>query len=358
VREDGYPGSKRVEEDKAPYQVSGECRLFVDGLRYDVAQDLAQRLSEAGYDVTVDSAWAPVPSVTASGKVLCSPVAHLASGRSMERDFVPVHGTLDKPLDADQLRRAIKDSGWQVLGPDETGDPAGRAWTELGDLDHYGHEHGLRLAREVPALLDEIVDQIRFLLEAGWKTIRVVTDHGWLLVPGGLPKSELPRSLTETRWGRCAVLTDSAGTTTLTLTWTWCPDVRIATGPDISSFVAGLEYAHGGVSLQESIIPVVQVRRPAGVSETAGVDIGEVKWTRLRCRVSVTGGGDGLQADLRRRANDPSTSVCGGPKPFKDGKASLIVGDDELQGEAVSLVVLSSTGQVVARAATMIGGED
>jgi hypothetical protein len=38
-------------------------------------------------------------------------------------------------------------------------------------------------------------------------------------------------SLAETRWGRCALLTESAATTELTLDWTWCPDVRIATGP-------------------------------------------------------------------------------------------------------------------------------
>lgn len=66
------------------------------------------------------------------------------------------------------------------------------------------------------------MDQIRFLLDAGWERLRIVTDHGWPLMPGGLPKTELHRSLTETRWGRCALLTDSAGGTDLALTWTWC----------------------------------------------------------------------------------------------------------------------------------------
>jgi hypothetical protein len=359
VRQDGYAGSQLVAEDAGgAYQARGECWVFVDGLRYDVARELAERLAGEGHEVAVETAWAPVPSVTASGKVLCSPVAQVARGRGTDRDFVPSHGTLDRPLDADQLRRAIRELGWQVLGPDDAGDPGGRAWTECGDLDHFGHQHGIRLAREVPVLLDEIMDQVRFLLDAGWKRLRMVTDHGWLLMPGGLPKTELHRSLTETRWGRCALLTDSAGSTDLTLTWTWCADVRIASGPGVASFIAGMEYAHGGVSLQESLIPVLRVQRGAAVGEVAGAEIDELVWKGLRCRVRLKAAGDGLQADLRRKANDPASSVSGGPRPIEDGKGSLMVEDDELEGEAVSLVILDAAGQVVARALTQIGGDD
>ena len=43
-------------------------------------------------------------------------------------------------------------------------------------------------------ILNEIVDRIEQWLEKGIKSIRVVTDHGWLLLPGGLPKAELPSS--------------------------------------------------------------------------------------------------------------------------------------------------------------------
>ena len=35
------------------------------------------------------------------------------------------------------------------------------------------------------------------LLDAGWQQVVVVTDHGWLYVPGGLPKVELPYYLTK-----------------------------------------------------------------------------------------------------------------------------------------------------------------
>jgi hypothetical protein len=295
--------------------------------------------------------------VTASGKVACSPVAHVARARSTDQDFVPSHGAQDKPLDTALLRKTLKDEGWQVLGGSETGDPAGRGWTEFGDLDHFGHEHGLRLAREVPVMLEAIVEQVRFLLDAGWKQIRIVTDHGWLLVPGAMPKTELAKYLAATRWGRCAALTQTAKPTELTLAWSWCPDVRIAMAPGISCFIAGKVYDHGGLSLQESIIPVVTVTPPKGVADAASVTVDEIKWTGLRCRVTVEGARVGFSVDLRQKANDPKTSKAGGGKPLKAGKASLVVEDEELEGEAISLVVLDDKGQAVARVATVIGGD-
>jgi predicted ATP-dependent Lon-type protease len=39
--------------------------------------------------------------------------------------------------------------------------------------------------------LEELRRKIDGLLAVGWKRVRVVTDHGWLLLPGGLPKIEL-----------------------------------------------------------------------------------------------------------------------------------------------------------------------
>ena len=48
-----------------------------------------------------------------------------------------------EPLTAHHFRKLLEAEGVQVPGRDETGDPPGRAWVECGDLDHYGHEHGV-----------------------------------------------------------------------------------------------------------------------------------------------------------------------------------------------------------------------
>ena len=58
--------------------------------------------------------------------------------------------------------------------------------------------------------------------------MKVVTDHGWLLVPGGLPKADLPKYLTATRWGRCAVVKPSATVDYPSFPWFWSDEVRIA----------------------------------------------------------------------------------------------------------------------------------
>ena len=103
--------------------------------------------------------------------------------------------------------------------------------------------------------------RVESLLAAGWREVRVVTDHGWLLMPGGLPKTELPKYLTATRWRRCAVVKESATVDLPCFSWFWAEKVRIACPPGIDCFMAGEEYNHGGLSLQECVVPQLSVRR-------------------------------------------------------------------------------------------------
>jgi hypothetical protein len=243
-----------------------------------------------------------MPSVTASGKAWCSPVAGLVSGTAEDVEFEPRVAADGKPLSGHNFRKLLTDNGVQPLDKHETGDPSGRAWTESGDLDHYGHEHGVRLARDVDAQLAAVVERVQELRDAGWRRVRIVTDHGWLLVPGGLPKTELPKHQAETRWGRCAVLKDTAHGTPLTFGWDWCKDVQVAYAPGVSSFIAGADYAHGGLSLQECLVPVLDlvVAAPAAAAQ---VTIKAVTWKGLRCVVEVdssVGRPDGGRADEAR----------------------------------------------------------
>ncbi len=106
----------------------------------------------------------------------------------------------------------------------------------------------------------DLVSRIGALLKAGWTEVVVVTDHGWLLVPHGLPKVELKAFLTETRWSRCAALKADAQTDALAFKWHWNPSVMMASPPGAGSFRAAIEYSHGGVSLQEMVTPVLRVK--------------------------------------------------------------------------------------------------
>ena len=92
------------------------------------------------------------------------------------------------------------------------GDPGGKAWTQHGDLDRYGHNFGCSLAHHVEGELSALANRVLALLHRGWERVTIVTDHGWLLLPGGLPKAELPEHLTVVRKGRCARFKDMAHT--------------------------------------------------------------------------------------------------------------------------------------------------
>ncbi|WP_186089001.1 BREX-1 system phosphatase PglZ type B [Burkholderia gladioli] len=333
---------------------AGTCAIFVDGLRYDVAVQLQERLSVLGH-ARLSARWTSLPSVTASGKAWCSPVAGYITGTAEDVEFEPRVSADGKPLSSPNLRKLLLEHGVQPLYQHETGDPEGRAWTEAGDLDHYGHEHGVRLARDLNMQLGQVVERVSELRDSGWKRVRIVTDHGWLLMPGGLPKSDLPKHQVETRWGRCAVLKDSAHATPLTFGWDWCKDVQVAYAPGISSFTAGVEYTHGGISLQECLVPVIELDFASVAGTTGSVTIQSVTWKGLRCTVIVEGASAGHRVDIRTKAALASSSLAASVKSLEGGKASIAVADDEHMGSVALVVVLSADDEVLQKQATTVG---
>lgn len=150
----------------------------------------------------------------------------------------------------------------------DNGDGQGNGWCEFGDIDHEGHDRGWKLAKHINGLLTEIRDRISSLLAAGWKSVRVVTDHGWLLLPGGLPKIELSSALVDTKWGRCASLKSGAVAEERLYPWYWNPSQHFALADGISCFKKGEEYTHGGLSLQECLTLQLTVSRCASAGSS------------------------------------------------------------------------------------------
>lgn len=339
---------------KGDTTADGLCTVFVDGLRFDVAMKLKERLAALG-TVTVRAMWTSMPSVTASGKAWTSPVSQWISGKKADDDFQPSVAADGKPLSTHNFKKLLSDHGFQALDKHEAGDPTGKAWVECGDLDHYGHEHGVRLARDMDSQLTQIMERLTELHDAGWTRFHIVTDHGWLLVPGGLQKSALSKFETETRWGRCAVLKDSSQGTPLTFGWDWCKDVQIAFAPGISNFIAGEEYSHGGLTLQECLVPVLDVVAIGASASTVKADITKVIWTGLRCKVEVSSVTAGLSIDIRTKAGLADSTLVAQVKPIENGKGSLAVADDSSEGTAAFVVVLDGDGNVVQKKSTTVG---
>ena len=335
----------------------GGLVLFADGLRFDVAQRLVERMRSKGWSVTLSTRWAGLPTVTATAKPAVSPVTKGIKGLLLGEDFLPATADAEQPLTTDRFRKLLATAGYQYLGADESGDSSGRGWTENGELDKLGHSLQGKLAGRVEEQVDFLLERIEFLLDAGWREIRVVTDHGWLWLPGGLPKVDLPKYLTASRWARCAAIKGGSKVEVPTVRWHWNAHERIAVAPGIACFGAGNEYAHGGLSLQESLVPVIRVTAGEAAAKTAA-KIGDVSWVGLRCRVQVETPQPGLSVDLRSKVNDPSSSVSKVRLVDAKGAASLLVADDELEGTPAVVVVLDASGHVITKQPTIIGGDD
>jgi len=355
---------KRVSESPLPSREkprlapvpNGTCVLFADGLRYDVGQKFLAMLAGRVGEIQASHHFVALPSVTPTAKPAVSPVAGKIKGTVAGEEFRPCVAADGKDLTPDRFRKLLADNGVQYLANHDIGDPDGKAWTEFGNLDTTGHNEGSGMARRIPELLATLVQRVESLLEAGWKEVRVVTDHGWLLMPKGLPKSDLPKYLTATRWRRCAVVKPNATVELPTFPWFWADDVRVASPPGIDCFMSGEEYNHGGLSLQECVVPQIVVR-PGGAA-TVSAKIESYKWAGLRCRVKVSGDYDGCVVDLRDKAADPTSSIAEATKAVgKDASASLVVKAnlDTREGTATTLVLLDHAGNILDKSAVTVG---
>lgn len=347
-------------EQEAIEAAAGECVLFADGLRFDIGQRFAALVAERQIEASASWRWAALPTVTATAKPAASPVAGKVQGVELGADFCPQIAETGEALTTDRFRKQLAAAGYQVLGASETGDPQtknARAWTEYGEFDKLGHDLQVKLAARIDDQLELLLERVQALLEAGWKRVRVVTDHGWLLLPGGLPKVQLPKYLAESRWSRCASIKDGSHVEVPVAGWSWNGHERFAYPHGVHCFKAGNEYVHGGASLQECMAPVLALAStgtPVGVVVT----VGEVQWVGLRCRVTVQPQAEGLRADLRTKPNDPNSSIAEPKAVDAEGKAALLVADDSLEGTMASLVVVDASGRVVCKEATTVGGDE
>lgn len=332
------------------------CLLFADGLRFDVAGQLQELLEARGVRVRLGHRVAPTPTVTATAKPIVSPAHGAFRGDDVADDFAPVVSATGQSVNAPRLRNQMEIDGVVVLTSDESRMPASAeqgGWAEIGQLDSLGHKLGARLVTHIPTELEAIADRVMQLLEGGWTRVKVITDHGWLLMPGYMKKVDMPRHSTETKWSRCALVKGESATEMPTYAWHWNPHIRIASPPGIGSFAANTDYSHGGISVQECVVPELLVERGA---ERASAKITGVSWRGLRCRVAVDTNMAGLRIDLRLNWKQPATSIVASVKALDaSGEASIVVKDDANEGVAAAVVVLDPNGQVLDQKTTTVG---
>lgn len=332
----------------------GTVYLFADGLRMDLARILEEKLLTAGLAVNFGHEWAALPTVTATAKPAWMPLAAKLGGPLEGTGFQSKEKSNGKALVHARFKQLVEELGISCLESNDSGSPIGCAWTEFGSVDTIGHEQGAKLAWRIEEELTGLTQRILELIQAGWTTVKVITDHGWLLLPGGLPKAELPRHLTESRWGRCAIPGPGAQHGYPVTSWFWDSAEAVVLAPGVSCFMAGMEYAHGGLTLQEALVPSLTVSAQIGGSKA--VVLKELKWSGMRLNVILEGAA-GLPVDLRSKVADAKTSVAAAPvTAAADGqKTSLLVEDDAALGMAAFIVVIDKNGLPIFKHSVSIG---
>jgi len=333
----------------------GTVYLFADGLRMDLARVLEEKLISSGLEVRFEHGWSALPTVTATAKHAWMPLAGKLGGPLEGEGFEPKEQSSGKTITHARFKQLLEELGTSFLTYDVTLFPTGCSWTEFGSIDTYGHNQGAKLAWRVEEELAGLQQRILELIHVGWKKIKVITDHGWLLLPGGLPKAELPKHLTASRWNRCAIPGTGAQHGYPMTSWFWDSAEAVVLAPGVSCFEAGMEYAHGGLTLQEALIPSLTLSTKQ-TGAVKSVVLKEMKWSGMRLNMILEGAA-GLTVDLRSKVADASTSFASSTMTAAaDGqKTSLLVADDGYLGAAAFLVVVDQNGQPIFKQPIVIG---
>lgn len=334
---------------------AGTCVVFVDALRFDLAQRLVKRFPSLS--VAISSRLAAFPTVTPTGQPAVAPVA-ATFGAGQAFDAADAQG---RSVKGTVFRSALSDAGVQYLDwkSSEIGDVNGVGWTQTNTIDALGHDHDHALSDMIDHQLDLVAERVKVLLTAGWRLVVVVTDHGFLLPAGPALKVALPLAVTEgdaARKPRVARLKAGAARPNFPIvTWTWDTSVEMVSAPGAAAFEAGTLYEHGGLSLQECVIPVLEVSGGGGAAAPAQIE--EIRWTGQRCRIDYKPAEADVVAEVRLSSSDASSAVGGPKSPAEPGEIKVLVDEDQAaDGTAAYVVLLRPDGAVIAQCKTKIGG--
>jgi hypothetical protein len=328
--------------------------LFVDAFRYELAEEFCKRLEKYKLKVSLQADWSAIPSLTPTAKPNVSPIATTVSVQSGIAEFRPQLQN-GKDLLTPVFRDALKNADFKLVTNANDIQVDGKYWQEIGDIDTKGHEEQADMVKRIDELFEQVQEALEVAFERGINRIKIVTDHGWLLLPGGLPKTQLNAGLTETRWGRCALIKEGASSELLHLPWRWNPSIFIAYAPGISFFKVNEEYAHGGISIHECLVPALIIENPNVLNIEAEVKF--VKWVNLKCTINTNDVPDGYRVDIRTKYNDPKSSIVLSKSKLIQGNSVTLMVDDAAEHQAATIVLMDENERILDKKPTTVCGD-
>ncbi|MEH1891216.1 MAG: PglZ domain-containing protein [Nostoc sp.] len=274
--------------------------VWVDALRYEMAWELSQTLSE-DYNLEIQAAIATVPTITEIGMAAFLPGAETSATVVTAGDSklgLEINGTVVK--DRPGRIKFLQDNTGVNVFVTKLGDllpkpkrkeresiqQAKLILVTSQEIDAIGEGDNVRLARRtMDEILNELKKAFRVLTELGVETIIFAADHGYLFgeelsndmkidSPGG-DTADLHRRVWVGKGGRA----DTAFLRAKLSDFGLGRDLEIATPWNFACFkIKGRAeaYFHGGLSPQELIIPVVTLIPKQNIS--VGIT-SEISWT-------------------------------------------------------------------------------
>ena len=281
-----------------PFRSRGQ-KVFViisDALRYEAAADFAERLTSANrWSAEVDAAFGSLPSFTQLG------MASLLPGQTLTLDAggtVSVDGQSASGVDnrAGILAAACAGKATAIKSDhflDLNSKVEGRALMHAHDvifiyhntIDHIGDKRDteVRTTDAVAQAFKELDEIIRKVANINGTNMLLTADHGFLFQQNLLDDRDMTDLPSAREWPsrnrRFSLGLDVAPASGVKL---FSPDALGVKGNWMAAFPLGLGrfplkgsgklYVHGGLSLQEIVIPVVKIHKKR-VDDTGTVDI-------------------------------------------------------------------------------------
>lgn len=281
----GTTGVERLRE--ALWKVEPRTRraiIVTDACRWDLAMDLRARL--AGSDCALTPVLATLPTNTPFGMAALMPVGNAALTVDFGAGKASIRAGGAEASGANLATRDGRKAFLQAVLRDPTSGKPLVDFLDLtplvrgarvpatpivvvfdNDLDEQGHKGMEQLPRLVETFVGEWKRAVDCLHEAGIDTVHLVTDHGFLLLPPdrveslGTPQLPPTQALYKhVRWS--ALKPDAPAAEVVKVPLPAAPGaVMLGIPRGVRTLVKSEPYMHGGISLQECVIPHLVSRR-------------------------------------------------------------------------------------------------
>jgi hypothetical protein len=368
VQQEGWPpegASKqtRVFNEHAAAVLERRERIvffLVDSLRYEMGRDLGEALAGTG-EVEIRHAAGVVPTVTGCGMAALMPDAD-GMLRLVEKDggLVPAIGPRLLRTSSDRMKLLADTYGDRFF--ETTMDDLLSSFKKVSkklqdkdllvvrtqDPDAIGENLGpWRARRYLSDVIGDIAAAVKSLVSAGFTRVLISSDHGHMMLPE-IPAGDVVQSppggwLENKR--RCRLgsgLSGGPGTITLKAAHVGIQgDVQEVCLPiGFRVFSDGEGYFHGGLSLQEAVVPVIVFRAASEKQTVSGKPEVDIRYRSDRFTSRVIGLKFHLQSDIFGTPAQVRIEAYGG----KTAKANLVgeAADCEARDEKTREVTLQA----------------